>query len=54
MRYSNNYETYLFCRAASDIYILINGCGLLQMASYRKQLAVVAERIRCIGQETEQ
>ena len=34
--------------------ILINGCGLLQMASYRKQLAVVAERIRCIGQETEQ
>ena len=36
------------------IYILINGCGLLQMASYRKQLVVVAERIRYIGQETEQ
>ena len=54
MRYCDNYETYLFCRAASDIIsILINGCGLLQMASYRKQLAVVAERIRCIGQETE-
>ena len=51
MRYCDNYETYLFCRAASDmISILINGCGLLQMVSYRKQLA---ERIRCIGQETE-
>ena len=36
------------------ISILINGCGLLQMASYRKQLVVVAERIRYIGQETEQ
>ena len=36
------------------ISILINGCGPLQMASYRKQLAVVAERIRYIGQETEQ
>ena len=33
--------------------ILINWCGLLQMVSYRKQLAVVAERIHCIGQETE-
>ena len=54
MRYCDNYETYLFCRAGSDIIsILINGCGLLQMASYRKQLVVVAERIRCIGQETE-
>ena len=40
---------------ASDIIsILINGCGLLQMASYRKQLAVVAQRIHCIDQETEQ
>ena len=36
------------------ISILINGCGLLQMASYRKQLAVVAVRTRYIGQETEQ
>ena len=36
------------------ISILINGCGLLQMASYRKQLAVVAERTRYAGQETEQ
>ena len=26
------------------------GCGLLQMASYRK----VAESIHCLGQETEQ
>ena len=36
------------------ISILINGCGLLQMASYRKQLAVVAERTRYIDHETEQ
>ena len=36
------------------ISILMNGRGLLQMASYRKQFAVVAERIRYIGQETEQ
>ena len=31
-------------RTASDIHlILVNGCGLLQMAYYRKQVAVVAE-----------
>ena len=30
------------------------GCGLLQMASYRKYVAVVAESIHCLGQETEQ
>ena len=29
-------------------------CGLLQMASYYKQVAVVAESICCPGQETEQ
>ena len=37
------YTTYLFCRTPSDIHIhlkingcVFNGCGLLQMASYRK------------------
>ena len=30
------------------------GCGLLQMASHSKEVAVVAESIRCLGQETEQ
>ena len=30
------------------------GCGLLQMASHSKEVAVVAESIRCLGQEIEQ
>ena len=34
--------------------IIINGCGLIQMAFYCEQLAVVVERTRYIGQETEQ
>ena len=29
---------------------VVYGCGLLQMASYRKWVAVVAESIHCLGQ----
>ena len=56
-----HYTIYLFCRTPSDIHIhlkinggFINGCGLLQMTSYRRLVAVVTESIRCLGQETEQ
>ena len=50
----NMYNTlYNLPRKPSDIHIHlnINGCGLLQMASHRKQVAVVAESIRCLGQQ---
>ena len=42
---------YLFCRTASEIHL---NCHKLQMLSYHKQVTVVAESIRCLGQETEQ
>ena len=35
-------------------FILINGCRKLQMSSYCKQVAVVAESICCLGHEKEQ
>ena len=59
--YVNTYNTYLFCRTPSDghIHLKLNGCfligcNLLQIVFYHKQVAVAAERIRCLGEETEQ
>ena len=39
----------MFCRSSH----INDRCGLLQMASYLKQVPVVAESISYIGQETE-
>ena len=36
------------------LMVFFKGCDLLKMVSYHKQVAVVAESIRCLDQQTEQ
>ena len=48
------YTTYLFCRTPSDILKLMGVVYYKWRPIVSRSVAVVAESIRCLGQETEQ